>query len=63
MGKDTKNFLSKKQHEGKLSSIDNELPKSIIVCEDHTYFTQLAVKTIVERSEKRFFETERRENR
>lgn len=53
VGKDTKKFLFDRQKEGTLKSVCDELPKSFVLCDKNdVFFTQLSVKTLIERNEK-----------
>lgn len=52
ISKHTRNYLSKKEKEGKVVNVSIELPKSYIVCKNKTtvvYISQLSAQTLLKR--------------
>ena len=51
-GKSTADFLRKAQERGRLTDVDGALPKSITVCGDKVYFSQISAATLLKRIQK-----------
>ena len=53
--KNTRDFLSKAEKNGKVVYVSTELPKSFIVCKDEkVYISQISSATLLLRSEKNY---------
>lgn len=56
VSKRTRDFLGRKEKEGKVINVSYELPKSFVVCEDKNkeiiiYITQISTATLLRRAE------------
>lgn len=56
VSKKTRDFLARKEKEGKVINVSYELPKSFVVCENKNkeiivYITQISTSTLIKRAE------------
>lgn len=56
VSKKTRDFLAKKEKEGRVVNVSYELPKSFVICEDKNkeitvYITQISTSTLIKRAE------------
>ena len=56
VSKKTRDFLSRKEKEGKVVNVSYELPKSFVICENKNkeitvYITQISTSTLIKRAE------------
>lgn len=56
VSKRTRDFLARKEKEGRVVNVSYELPKSFVICEDKNhgiivYITQISTSTLIKRAE------------
>lgn len=56
VSKKTRDFLARKEKEGRVINVSYELPKSFVICEDKNkeitvYITQISTSTLIKRAE------------
>ena len=61
VSKNTRNYLSKAEKDGRVQTVSNELPKSFIVCSDghnskKVYISQISPSTLLKRAKSKQFE-------